>query len=261
MYRAVVIDDEKWTLMGICRTFPWEQEGFEPPFATTDPAEGLEHILALPPDAVFVDIRMPEMSGFDLLARARENGVASEFVIISGLQDFEYTRAALKYAAFDYILKPLHEDEAHALLHKLRLHLDGQRSSARLSAPLEEVHRRLLETSANQAEKSEEDRFSQLVHYIEEHLDEPLLLRDISARFYLTPNYVSCLFRERLDTTFSEYLNTLRIHKAQRLLRNTQRSVEDIAQFCGYADGHYFSRVFRKQMGVSPMQYRKNRQP
>lgn len=259
MYRAIVIDDEKWTLMGICRTFHWEEENFDLPFSTTDPEEGLTHILATPPDAVFVDIRMPEISGFDLLARARENGIASEFIIISGLQDYEYTRAALKYAVFDYILKPLHEDEAQSLLHKLRLHLDSQSSSARLCAPLEEVHRRLLDTSLSSSNKESFDRFSQLVHYIEEHLDEPLLLRDVSSHFFLTPNYVSTLFRERLDTTYSEYLNRLRIDKAAKLLRNTHTSVEEIAQFCGYADGRYFSRVFRKQLGISPLQYRRNK--
>ena len=258
MYRAVVLDDEKWTLRGICRTFDWAAEDFEPPFSTTNPEEGLEHILATPPDAVFVDILMPEMSGLDLMAAARKNGVASEFVIISGVQEFEYARTALKYAAFDYLLKPLHRDAAQAVLQKLRRHLDGQKSSARLSAPLEEVHRRLLETISSQSEESSADTFSQLVYYVEAHLDEPLLLKEVAAQFYLTPNYVSTLFRERLDTTYSEYLSHLRVEKAKKLLRNTSKSVEDIAQFCGYADSRYFSRVFRKQLGLSPLQYRKS---
>ena len=237
MYRAIVIDDEKWTLMGICRTFHWEEEGFEQPFSTTDPEEGLAQILAAPPDAVFVDIRMPEMTGLELMATARQNGVASEFVIISGLQDFENARTAMKYAAFDYLLKPLDQETAQQLLHKL--------------------HRRLLETSSGDRSEAPEDAFSRLVRYVEEHLDEPLLLKDISAHFFLTPNYVSSLFRERLNTTYSEYLNSLRVAKAMRLLRHTQRSVEDIAQNCGYSDGRYFSRVFHKQTGVSPLQYRK----
>ena len=55
--------------------------------------------------------------------------------------------------------------------------------------------------------------------------------KDISARFFLTPKYVSSLFRERLHTTYSEYLNSLRVAKAMRLLRHTQRSVkEDITR-------------------------------
>ena len=257
MYRAVVMDDEKWTLRGICRTFDWAAENFDPPFATTNPEEGLEYILTTPPDAVFVDILMPEMSGLDLMAAARKNGVASEFIIISGVQEFEYARTALKYAAFDYLLKPLHKEAAQAVLHKLRQHLDNQKNSARLSAPLEEVHRRLLETISSQSEDPSVDTFSQLVYYVEEHLSEPLLLKDVAAQFYLTPNYVSTLFRERLNTTYSEYLSRLRIEKAKKLLLNTSRSVEDISQFCGYTDSRYFARVFRKQLGMSPLQYRK----
>ena len=163
----------------------------------------------------------------------------------------------MKYAAFDYLLKPLDQETAQQLLHKLHLHLDSQNGSARLSAPVEEVHRRLLETSSGDRSEAPEDAFSRLVRYVEEHLDEPLLLKDISAHFFLTPNYVSSLFRERLNTTYSEYLNSLRVAKAMRLLRHTQRSVEDIAQNCGYSDGRYFSRVFHKQTGVSPLQYRK----
>ena len=131
MYRAIVIDDEKWTLMGICRTFHWEEEGFEQPFSTTDPEEGLAQILAAPPDAVFVDIRMPEMTGLELMATARQNGVASEFVIISGLQDFENARTAMKYAAFDYLLKPLDEKRLAELLARIRETEEPRNSSKR----------------------------------------------------------------------------------------------------------------------------------
>ena len=168
-----------------------------------------------------------------------------------------YIWEAMHAHVFDYLLKPLDQETAQQLLHKLHLHLDSQNGSARLRAPVEEVHRRLLETSSGDRSEAPEDAFSRLVRYVEEHLDEPLLLKDISAHFFLTPNYVSSLFRERLNTTYSEYLNSLRVAKAMRLLRHTQRSVEDIAQNCGYSDGRYFSRVFHKQTGVSPLQYRK----
>jgi YesN/AraC family two-component response regulator len=257
MYRAMVVDDEKWTLMGICRTFSWEAHGFAPPEKQTDPEAALTSLLASPPDVAFVDIRMPAMTGLELIAAARGRGVASEFVILSGLQDFEYARTAMQYAVFDYLLKPLHADAADRLLARLKSHLDGLDRSPRAAAALSQVHARLVNAAAPSGEGDAADAFSQLVNYVEANLSSPLLLKDVAARFYLTPNYVSALFRQRLDTTFSAHLNRLRVQKAQTLLRGTKMTVEEIALSCGYADAQYFSRVFRQATGETPMQYRK----
>ena len=103
----------------------------------------------------------------------------------------------------------------------------------------------------------EADAFTRLVRYVDAHLSEPLQLKDMAVQFYLTPNYVSNLFRTRLNTTYSAYVSGLRVDRAKTLLRGTRMTVEEIARSCGYADAQYFSRVFRQQTGFSPIQYRK----
>lgn len=102
LYRVILVDDEPWTLMGITKTFKWEEKGFRVIKKTTKAREALEEILSKQPEVVFTDIRMPEMTGLELMKKARENGIRSEFVIISGFSEFAYAQEVilLKLAGF-----------------------------------------------------------------------------------------------------------------------------------------------------------------
>ncbi|NHN32889.1 response regulator transcription factor [Paenibacillus agricola] len=124
MYRVLLVDDEIWSLEGIRKLFEWEKHGFNVIAQTTDASIAFELICSAKPDVVITDIRMPEISGLELLQMAREKGVQSEFVIISGFAEFEYAQEALRYGAFDYQLKPIDRSDAGLLLKKLKLCLD-----------------------------------------------------------------------------------------------------------------------------------------
>lgn len=260
MYQAMVVDDEKWTLMGICRTFRWEAYGFELAFSSTDPDEALAFLLANHVDVAFLDIRMPGFTGIEIIERARQAGVTAEFVIISGIQDFGYALSAIRNAAFDYCLKPLTQqkaDETLAALAKL-FDMQGKRKGLLEQPAASYVHSARTSSLAGQKQESEElDNFSKLLAYIDENYASPLQLKELSASFFLSPNYVSSLFRQRLNTTFGAYVNDLRIKRAEQLLKNTNQSIEEVARLCGYADAQYFIRVFRTRMQQTPLKYRK----
>lgn len=240
LYSAMLVDDEKWTMLGLCRSFRWARHGFELAFFSTDPQAAFEYLLEKRPDAAFLDIRMPGLSGIEILRGARRAGLETEFVIISAVQDFEAALSCIRESAFDYLLKPLDMGKADDLLARLGAHLGASRGETAPRGP-------------------EEDKgnFERLVRHVDRHFREPLRLKELSARFYLTPNYVSSLFRSRLQTTFKAYLTALRIESARRLLEGSGLSVEEVAELCGYAETEYFIRVFRARAGVTPLQYRK----
>lgn len=129
MYRVLLVDDEIWSLEGIRKLFEWEKMGFTVMAQVTDASEAWEIIRRSEPDVVFTDIRMPEITGLELLNRSRAIGSASEFVIVSGFGEFEYAREALRHGAFDYQLKPIDRDDAGRLLEKLRRKLDQNRQA------------------------------------------------------------------------------------------------------------------------------------
>lgn len=94
--------------------------------------------------------------------------------------------------------------------------------------------------------------------YIRENYYKNITLEDVARSVYISPYYLSHLFKEELNITFLEYLTMVRMEEAKELLKDTSLSIVAIASQVGYEDASYFSKVFKKYVGISPSQYRKN---
>ncbi len=105
--RMIIIDDEIWAQRGLSEIIDWESMGYEKCGCFDDPQKAYEFILSGSPDVVFTDIRMPGMSGLELLEKCRQNNEDIIFVIVSAYSDFKYAQKALENGAFGYIVKPL----------------------------------------------------------------------------------------------------------------------------------------------------------
>lgn len=93
--------------------------------------------------------------------------------------------------------------------------------------------------------------------YIKENCARQLSLDEVAAQAFVSPGYLSALFKEQTGQNFTDYITEIRIEKAKLLLRSRQNTVNDVAEQVGYGDAKYFSRVFRKVVGVNPADYRK----
>jgi len=94
--------------------------------------------------------------------------------------------------------------------------------------------------------------------FIKRNYSEKLTLDQIADHVYLSASYLCKIFKDVTSITIIEYLTQIRLKEAKRLLRKTEMSLRDIAQLCGYYDASYFSKVFKRETGVTPGQYRKN---
>jgi len=92
--------------------------------------------------------------------------------------------------------------------------------------------------------------------YIHEHYSEQLTLNDVAEHVYVSPSYLSRMFKKELGKNFVDYLNGLRIEKAKELLMDPKYKTYEVAEIVGIPDAHYFSRLFKKYEGVSPTEYR-----
>lgn len=96
----------------------------------------------------------------------------------------------------------------------------------------------------------------EVLRIIDQEYDQDLSLEVIANRIYMTPNYVSSLFKQAMGTGLVRYLTTFRLNKARGLLQDSSMRVQDIARRVGYANASYFCMLFRNEFGVSPTQFR-----
>ena len=101
-----------------------------------------------------------------------------------------------------------------------------------------------------------EDIIERAKKYILDNYRENIDRNDVAAVTFVTPNYLSKLFKNNMNMNLREYINQLRIEEAKRLLLSTEMSVSEIASYVGYYNISYFSTVFHKIVGVSPFTWR-----
>lgn len=98
---------------------------------------------------------------------------------------------------------------------------------------------------------------SSIVKYISEHYSENITLGTLSEKFYLHPAYISRLFKQKLNISFSCFLRNIRISKVMFLLKESDYSINQIAQKTGFDSSTTLCRFFKRNVGLSPLQYRK----
>ncbi|MDD6649457.1 MAG: AraC family transcriptional regulator [Subdoligranulum variabile] len=96
----------------------------------------------------------------------------------------------------------------------------------------------------------------QIQAYIAEHYAEKLTLTGIASQFYISPYYLSRLFKKSINLSLIEYINGVRIKAAQNLIEKSNESISDIAERTGFLTTAHFRRVFKDATGLSPQQYR-----
>lgn len=120
MYRLVIADDEKTIRETIASLIDWKSLEIEVVAVCKNGNEAYDAILDEYPDIVLTDIRMPGMSGLEMIKRLRDAGGAIEFIILSGYGEFEYAKQAMELGVHHYLLKPCNEKEIMDVMQKAK---------------------------------------------------------------------------------------------------------------------------------------------
>lgn len=114
---------------------------------------------------------------------------------------------------------------------------------------------RLLEQTGKAIRYSPE--IVQALSFIAEHYTEEISLKTLADHVHLSSNYFSNLFKKEVGQRFVDYINSLRIEQAKKLLLTSSKRTLEISEETGFADATYFSKVFKKATGISPAEYRR----
>lgn len=119
MLRVLLIDDEPFIVQGLALLIDWEKEGYEIAATASNGKEALDYLAENQVDIILADIKMPVMTGLELLEKLHSEQLSDAyFVILSGYNEFNYAQKAIRYGCMDYILKPIRKEELLAVLAK-----------------------------------------------------------------------------------------------------------------------------------------------
>ncbi|MEI2285065.1 AraC family transcriptional regulator [Paenibacillus polysaccharolyticus] len=117
-------------------------------------------------------------------------------------------------------------------------------------------HRHLARIQSDDQAPVLHPKIQVVVRYLNENYQNPVTLPEVADKFRISPHYLSRLFKQTTGFTFSDYLNLLRVKEAQRLLRESEESVTDIALLAGFGNFSHFGKMFKRSVQMSPRTYR-----
>ena len=243
MFSAFIIDDDKYSIEAIYRMMPWEELNVKTIEKITSPIGIVEKIVEENPHIVFIDIELYNISGLDVIRLCRQQHVNSLFVIISGHNDFQYAHAAVELDVIYYILKPIDEDDIKKVTAKLKILLAN-------ANPTDMPQENLSVEKANKI-------WSAFNTYCNENYMKKIQVADICNHLFISRRTFFYVIKKYTDDSFTEFLAKIRVKKAKELLRNTDKTVAEIAEVVGFHDVYYFSHIFKKVTNSSPSSYRK----
>lgn len=232
---VLIADDEKISLEMLEMLIDWEALGITLAGQVMNGPELFNKIQELRPEIVVTDIMMPGMTGLEIIAKTLEAGFSPYFIITSAYANFTYARTAMRLGVKDFLEKPIDREEINDALRKITVRYSSEPvNHSAISAVCRTV-----------------------CDYIDQNFGQKVTLESAAKEVYVSPNYLSSLFKKELGIKFSDYLTDVRMKKAQDLLKGLEYSIEEISSMVGYRDQAYFCNVFQKKNGISPSEFRK----
>ncbi|MDF2519376.1 MAG: two component transcriptional regulator, AraC family [Clostridia bacterium] len=361
MYRVMIVDDMEFIRMQIKRLPLWgELTGFEIAAEAEDGQEALEKLRAQPIDLLITDIRMPRVNGIELLREVHKSDLAACVVFLSEHGEFNIAKEAIQYGIFDYLVKPVNQEELRSLLKKVKECIDEKAEVQNQVKKLEgivaekiEVYypsgqvNRILQYISEENEKAVEagavmveeaaaaleydvmktaivlqkayneiwkgtmeihqwmkqftditlfidisfkqidnidlmkkkivqqieaifsvikkfifkSRKSPIIreicHCVVKNIENEVCIAKISSALFLSKNYIGDVFKQETDMTLGDYITMVKVERAKKLIIEGRLKSYEIAQTLGYNNSEYFGKLFKRNTGLSPMEYKK----
>lgn len=261
--RLLLVEDEELTREGLRRMIHWKEIGIAGLLTAEDGEEGLAAAREFQPDIVLTDIRMPHMDGISMAFAIRKELEYCRFIFMSGYSDKEYLLSAIQLSALNYLEKPLEQKEVETAISRAVTLIREDRERRRLEEEYRSKLRIALEpepdedlvpadwqVSSGLARKVEE--------YINAHfMENALSLTVLADTFHLTRQYLCWVFKKETGTTINQRMISRRIEWAKDYIgSHPDCKIKDVAIKAGFTDSNYFIKVFKKNIGVTPAEYK-----
>ena len=259
MYNILIADDEELERQVLSLFIKKSNLPIDKILIAEDGNDAFVKIVCDKPDIVVLDINMPELSGLQVLEKIRDEKINSKVIISTAFDEFDYAVKALKLSAMDFLVKPVQKrtflSTIENAIEEIQREETDKDKMKQLDNVIEYFKTQPTEKNNNHL-NGIPDAIVSVKEYIEKNYCNYINLDDIISDCGYSKYHISRLFKNYMDCTIMEYLLKQRINEAKSLLKNTQQTIKEIAMSIGYSDPNYFSLIFKKEMGISPIQYR-----
>lgn len=238
--KLLIAEDEDMIRHGMEKYIQLHTDRFSQIYTAKNGQEALDIIFHSRPEVLLLDVQMPVKDGIEVMKVAKEGGILPATIILSGFEEFKYAQQALNYGAKNYMLKPSRSSDILAQLLEIADELEGRQKEHRPE------------------EKSGSSAVDRALEYVEENYHEELTLQKVAEIVVISGGYLSTLFSQCVGEGFVDYLNRIRIEHACDYLKQKHFKNYEIAYKVGFRDEKYFTRVFKKVMGMTPSEYKKS---
>lgn len=231
----LIVDDEYYIVQGIVDGVDWNALGIDKVSSAFSMAQAQEVFRSEPVDLLLTDIEMPKSSGLDLIRWAASEGYTPVSLILTGHQLFDYAKEAVHLHCFGYILKPV--------------------SISALTKELQDAITAI--PSKEEDPPASSDFLSEVKKCVAQNLRSPDLNRALIAKkLFMNPEYLSHLFHKKSGQSLNSYILNERLALAKKLLVSSHMSLQEISEYTGFSSSSYFHKLFKKEIGMTPRQYR-----
>lgn len=244
MRKVLLVDDELKIVNWLAKVIAWQDYRYEVCEICGSGLQAIQYLEQHPVDLVITDIRMPGISGLDLIRKLHETRPSVQTVILSGYNQFEYAQKAILYGVKGFLLKPVAPEELTSLLSHISLKEEDP-EPADMTAGLKVSDHTILA----------------VVEYLDKNYNKDLCLKNTADCFEFHPAYLGKVFKETTGLSFNTYLHRKRIEQLKKLLTQTDLPIGQLLESVGYHNYEYFYTIFKKQEGISFSEYRLTTRP
>lgn len=261
--KVMIIDDEYLIRNLIKNCIDWNEIGIEIVAEASNAVEALNLINKEKPDIILTDINMPITDGLDMSKWILEKYPDIKVIVITGYGDFEYAKRSIKLGISDFILKPIDEDELRNSVLKLKSEILNEYLKKKEYINIKEkmvAFNDIIDLNNTSEVEDTNLNVEQIKKFIVKNIsNRELSLKLVADYFFVNPSYLSRVFKEKTDETFSEYIVDTKVKIATEMLKNPNAKAYEISKKIGIDDPNYFSNWFKKCTGLSIKEYKKQK--
>lgn len=241
----ILVDDEMAMLQILKKVVPWEELEIKGVYTARNAEEARSLFEQKKIDIALCDIEMPKESGLDLIKWIQGLYPNVINIILTGHPDFNYARSAISLGVYEFLLKPVAFEELERVIGS---------AVKRLEDELLDEKRKIQKEDDSKSDIS--DCVAVAKEYLENHYNEIITRNDMEKLVHLNQDYLNRVFKAYTGYTLMEYIQYYRIVMAKKMLREGDDAVSNIGIAVGYDSPAYFSKIFKKRTGMTPIEYR-----